>query len=106
MVLQALAQMTEWRQELQCELHVTNLREIAHLRRNYAHLRRHRALTKELVIEKQQHGNTMQQLSAVKQKNLQLADELEVGLLTSLPVLSRDYTLRPGRGRRGGGGNQ
>lgn len=90
MVLQGFAQMTEWRQLLESLLHETNLREIAHIRRNYEHVRRHRALSKELAIEKQQHGSIMQQLSGVKQNNLQLTDELKVGLLMLLPVLCRD----------------
>ena len=98
--MQEYAQMTEWRQELESQLHTTNLREVAHLRRNYEHLRRHRALSKDLATEKQQHGNTRQELSAVKQKNLQLADELKVGLLISLPILCEDYFVGSGgRGR-------
>ena len=89
MALQELAQMSDWRQQLESELHDINLRETAHIRRNFAYLRRHRALSKELATENQQHGDTKQQLSAAKQDNLQLADELKVGLLV-LPVLCCD----------------
>ena len=101
MALQELAQMSDWRQQLESELHDINLRETAHIRRNFAHMKRHHALSKELATENQQHGDTKQQLSAAKQDNLQLADELKVGLLV-LPVLCCDCFRAK---VRGGGGS-
>ena len=88
LVPQEFAQVGEWRDHLESELQATNLREDEHIRRNYMHLRRHSALSKELAIEKQQHGDTIQQLSGLKQDNLQLVNELKVGLLILLPILS------------------
>lgn len=102
MVLQEFAQMTKWRQLLESLLHETNVREIAHIRRNCEHVRRHHALSKELAIEKRQHGSTMQQLSGVKQNNLQLADELKVRLLILLPALCRGFFRAPRQGGWGG----
>ena len=63
MVLQALAQMSQGRHQLQSQMH--ELQE------------RHSALGKELATEKQQHGDTEQQLSGVQQDNCRLACELK-----------------------------
>lgn len=85
MVLQKMRQLSEWKQELESDLQATKDREIAHLRRNGAHVKRHRALSKELATEKLQHGDTRQQLSGVQQDNLRLGDELKVKLLIFVP---------------------
>lgn len=81
MVLQKMRQLSEWKQELEADLQATKEREMAHLRRNGAHLKRHRAVSKELATEQLQHAGAKQQLSGVQQDNLRLGDELKVKLL-------------------------
>ena len=94
MVLQVIAQIRQQMQQPESRFHETNLREeITHIvrsyRRKHAHLRRHDTLNKDLATEKQQLGNTQQQLSALRQDNLHLINKVKVRLccLILLPVL-------------------
>ena len=80
MVLQDGTRSILWRKQLETQLRTSRLREMAHIRRNYEHLRSHDAVRKELAAEKQQHGDTKQQLSAVKQDKLHIVNELKVRL--------------------------
>ena len=70
--------MTERTHELESQLHAAILREIARVRRNNEQVRRHCALSEDLAAEKQQHGNTQQELCAVRQDNLHLVNDLKV----------------------------
>lgn len=76
--LMVLQEVDEWRQQLESQLHAIILREIALVRT-------HHALRKKMATEKQQHANTVHQLTGVKQSNLQVVDELKVKLLGLLP---------------------
>ena len=77
-----------WRQQLNSQLRESNLRDIAHLRREHVQMRSSSrcAFSKELASEKQQHGNFEQQLSAVKQDDLHFVNELKVCYLIFLQV--------------------
>lgn len=58
--------------------HETSLREIAQLRRNFAHVREACALKRELASQQRQNADTLQQLSALQEEKSFLVDEVVV----------------------------